>query len=206
MTGQTKPILVKASKIKPILFFAFFTFSLFLMFLGIMPLSERATPLGFGIDAPMTHYLFEQDNLSVSYPKSWNLHLTPSGNHGDKDVMALITVPWHPLPEIIVFRKLFKSNDLSDVVKWRVTQLKNTDCYKLFSSSTSSFGNITGATEEYKCNSLSLIASDSVIHCKDFHILQNSIGYVFSFCSYAKDWEKLSGTFNKIIESVRILE
>ena len=206
MPRQTKPTLIKSSKIKSTLFFVFLILSLFFIFIGIMPLPERATPLGFGIDAPMVQYLFEQDNLSISYPKSWNIHLTPLGNHGDNDVITLVTVPWHSASRIMIFRKIFISNDLSDVVNWRVGQLKIANGYKPISSSTSPFGNAIGVTEEYTRISQSSIAGDSVIHCKDFHIIQNSIGYVFSFCSYAKDWEKLNGTFSNIIESIHILE
>lgn len=201
MPRQTKSTFIKSTKFKSALFLAFLILSLLFLLVGIKPLPERATPFSFGVEAPTTQHLFEKDNLSISYPNSWSLHLTPSGNHGDNNVMALIYVPWHSAPQIVIFSKPFTSNKLSDVVKWREEKLHAANGYKIISSSTLA----TEAIAEYSYNSQSILGNYT-IHCKDLHILKDATGYIFSFCSYAKDWEKLSDTFSKIIDSIHILE
>jgi hypothetical protein len=205
MPTKKKKELTAISKNRLYLFIAFCIISLLSCLISILPSPERATILGFGIDAPMTQFVFEQDKFTINYPKSWNLHLTPDGNHGDNDVIALILVPLHSLPKITFFRKVFANDDLSNVINWREERLKDSNGYKFIAQSSFSFGNSPGENIEYTRNSKSLLG-DAIIRCKDVIFSQNSVGHIISFCAYASDWEKLENTFNRVIFSINYTE
>lgn len=139
--------------------------------------------------------------FSIDYPENWLAYELPQGNHGDKEVVAMIEPRGNYLPQLFVSQKFFSAPRIADVASWgEMRNQSRGDCttIKLEDISTP---NITGQVREY------ILMMDSSLgtakwHCLDLYTLNNQLGYQFSFCVNEKDWAKMSPVFQQMIQSV----
>jgi hypothetical protein len=160
---------------------------------------------GLGLPSPMTQYTLIKQGLALEFPDSWGIHLTPQGNHGDEAVIALILVPDHSFPNIIIAENSPYSNILS-VAQWgeirSQARAQSLSLIKTISLSTYNAQFFPAMLYEYIFEAKTLFGTID-IHCLDYYILYSGTGYAFSFCAYQKNWSEVLGTFNKMIQSIR---
>lgn len=132
--------------------------------------SNRIGPFGLGIPSTMREYILEQQQLAVYFPHGWNILLTPQGNHGDTEVIAIIVVPWHSLPNVKIMNKPFNISDVSLVADWGETRLQSDFSYQ--SASLTSYNSVyfSGLLREYTITRKLLFFVEE-IHCLDLYIL-----------------------------------
>ena len=176
--------------------------------LGILLL---VNPLRFILSTPpvsseMKSLVLEQDKIEFMYPENWFAHLTPQGNHGDLEVIAIATAPGIGFQNMIVARKQFNNDDLSVVADWSLSRIKSRFVtYEVDIPIPYSSEHFSGLISEYTATTGSPLETQNA-HCKDLFFLHEQNGYAFSFCADESDWIELSPIFDEIMASIRSLE
>jgi len=173
----------------------------FALALAIDP-SRRIGPFGLGLPAQMSTFIIESADGSISYPKSWVAVLTPQGNHGDSEIIAVIGVPGRGLPSVTVAQKTLSDPTLTAVVMWGESRAASKSSYVALSSGFS--GSIPGIVREYQYVVITLFG-ESLVHCRDLYVLHDSIGLSLSFCAEETDWEEVVGTIDEMILSFKFV-
>jgi hypothetical protein len=173
-----------------------------LSFTNPFKFGSSAVPTSSG----MKSFVLEQDKIEFLYPDNWIADLTPQGEHGDREVIAFLTAPAPLFENIVVARKEFDGEDVSAVANWGESKAQSRFIrYKMNILIPYSSEQVSGLIREYVDDTgSSLMTKNS--YCKDLYFLHQHQGYTFSFCTYESDWDKVSPTFDKIIESIRFLE
>jgi hypothetical protein len=158
------------------------------------------------ISSEMKLFTLEQDKIEFGFPENWFANLTPQGNHGDLEVIAIIVAPVQNFQSVIVARKSFVGATISDVAEWGTSRIKaRIPHYKLDSLIDYKSQLFAGSVREYVAYSSSPIDTRNA-RCKDLYFLHDQNGYAFSFCAKESDWAKVLPLFDKIIASIQFLE
>jgi hypothetical protein len=191
--------------------FVIFAVALLLLLINalviLLNLSARTGPFGIGLPAPMANFMGEHIHISINYPDSWVAGETPQGiRGGDDEVVAGFFVPWHSFPHVIIASKTFPQDEIDQVLSWGETRAKRKyPNYTQLDLNTFSTKYNDGWYREYSGTSDSLIFGLDVILCRDYYLLNKSIGYVFTFCSTEKDWPRVEKVAEEMIDSLSFL-
>jgi len=173
-----------------------------LSFISPLPLVSFAP----SISSEMKSFVLEQDNIEFGYPENWIAELTPQGNHGDQEVIAIVLDPREIFLDILVARKQFDNIDISSVAAWgRLRAQARFSRYKLNAQIPYSSEHFSGLIDEYVGGIDSPLETQDA-HCKDLYFLHEGRGYAFSFCADESDQIEAFPVFDKVIASIRFLE
>lgn len=163
-------------------------------------------PLAQNESKGVKQLLLKDDQIEFTYPENWVAQLTPQGNHGDKEVIGVVSVPAKFFLNIIVARKESAGEDASSVADWGLLRAQSRFIhYELISLSDYLSESFSGLISEYIARTGSPLETQNV-HCKDLYFTHNQNGYAFSFCTTENDWTEVSSIFDEIISSIRFLE
>lgn len=161
--------------------------------------AARKGPLGFGSPAPLKALASKELGFSVSYPGNWTAFETPQGNHGDREVVAVILVAGKVGAYVTIAHRPFLNANIDDVVEWGHSRATSHPGYSLISLRRITGEKAGGVAEEYVW--FSNAQYRQYIHCLDRYVLFKNGGYVLSFCSTERDWLSLAGIFEQMAES-----
>jgi hypothetical protein len=161
---------------------------------------ERARP------NEMKDFVLEPDGIGFSYPDRWIGQMTPQGDHGDQEVIAVLLDPAKSLLNIFIARQQFSNQDIIKVATWGKSRIPmRFSRYELKASTPYESDSFSGQNVEYIAWTDSPIETENV-HCKDLYFLRKEYGYAFSFCTNESDWIQISPIFDKIISTIRFQE
>jgi hypothetical protein len=154
----------------------------------------------------MKNLVLEQDKIEFTYPENWIAQSTPQGDHGDQEVIAVVFAPAKFFLNIVVARKEFNENDISEVAMWGELRAQSRFfSYKQGTRTAYLSEHISGLISEYIARTGSPVETQDV-HCKDLYFLHKQDGYAFSFCATETDLIKVSSVFDEMMASIRLLE
>ena len=170
-------------------------FLLIIIFVSVMNLilfpSLRKGPLGFGPPAKMTTFIAFDGSYSISHPANWTAFNTPQGNHGDTEVIAIITVSGHQMANLTISRQYFPDKTLDEVINWGQSRAEKHNGFTPVELKEISNINYDVYSFNYYWSSTNVWGDELLIHCQDFYTLYYETGYILSFCSKEKDWPDL---------------
>lgn len=157
---------------------------------------------GLGLPSTMQDFVFSTEKLTMKYPKSWRVVLTPHGNHGDLEVFAMVAVPWRTVPNVTFAHKYFSNGRLEEVANWGESRAQNDPTFESSSISRFESDYFSGLLRGYDIYFESPFGIQN-IHCQDWYFLNNDWGYAVSFCAKENDWPKVNDVFNEMIASIK---
>jgi hypothetical protein len=161
---------------------------------------ERALP------NEMKDFVLKPDGIVFSYPDHWIGQMTPQGDHGDQEVIAVLLDPAKSLLNIFIARHQFSNQDITEVAAWGTSRISmRFSRYEQKASTPYELDFFSGQVAEYIAWTGSPIETENV-HCKDLYFLHKAYGYAFSFCTNESDWIQLSPIFEKIISTIHFQE
>lgn len=154
----------------------------------------------------MKDFVLEPDGIGFSYPDQWIGQMTPQGDHGDQEVIAILLDPAKILLNLFVARHQYSNQDITEVAAWGKSRVQmRFSRYELKASTPYESGLFSGRIAEYIAWTGSPIETENV-HCKDLYFVRKGYGYAFSFCTKESDWIQISPVFDKIISTIRFQE
>jgi hypothetical protein len=156
-----------------------------------------------GLPARMTLFNSQIGQFSILYPMTWTARDTPNGTRGDRgdNVIAVITNAFAS-PIIEISHPMSAIYELDEVVQWGQSRVEQKMGYKMVSIQPFAIQNYSGFMLEYLRDGLSW-GGNIKIHCIDWFILNNNLGYDFSFCINQKNWEEGKPIFYQMIDSIQ---
>lgn len=104
-------------------------------------------------------------------------------------------------PRVGVFRKKLNGNDIDSIVDLGIQEASSRGIYKQITSSEYESQTMNAVMNEYLLTYDSY-SPDEITRCLDLYTINNSWGYVFSFCADDNQWAIAEGTFHKMIGSI----
>jgi hypothetical protein len=154
----------------------------------------------------MKDFVLEPDGIGFSYPDHWIGQLTPQGDHGDQEVIAILLDPAKVLLNLFIARHQFSNQDITEVAAWGKSRVQvRFSRYESNASTPYESGPLSGQMAEYIAWTGSPIETEN-IHCKDLYFLRQGYGYAFSFCTKERDWSQMSPVFDKIVSTIGFQE
>jgi len=144
--------------------------------------------------------------FSIKYPRSWQADETPQGNHGDLEVISVISRIGRSFPTAAIARRQFVGDDINQVAEWGETRVKEHNpyaIYKFIAKKPLNTDNYDGLSREYYLEETTLIGQ-VIRHCQDWYLIEKKIGYSLSFCVDDKDWPQAERIFQEMIQSFTI--
>jgi hypothetical protein len=150
----------------------------------------------------MTKHYSQTGKFSILIPSVWGVVDTPNGNHGDKEVLMVVTsLGSQPLLEVSSANLPDKS--LEQLLIWGEQRIDKYGSYSLFSDSDYSIGQeYSGKLLEYSQKRKDFIGNDQIFHCINWYTFRESVAYRFSFCSERNKWDNLRDIFIKMMGSI----
>jgi hypothetical protein len=172
-----------------------------LMYRLIVP---QSSPFGVGLPAAMTTFAGQHEHFSIDVPESWTILETPQGSHGDIEIIAGISVPWHTWPKGRIARSTFLDGNVDQVAMWGRRRAERRDGYELASIEPTGVGGLDGLLHEYSWESYSPILGTITIQCWDAYVLYDTSGYAVSLCAEQQEWSQTQEVFQQMIGSFSI--
>ena len=188
---------MKRKRLKNIILILWVTLSFIVLL--VFPIARKGL-LGLGSPAMMTTFEAKDGSYSISYPANWVAGELPQGNHGDDEVIAIITVSGRSLANIIIARKSFSSGTADDVLAWGKSRASQRDDYLAISFLPFSNGNMDGFAHTYQWSSPTIV-NRILRRCQDVYLLAGEYGYALTFCSQEKDWHSLDDIYVEMMQS-----
>lgn len=180
----------KPIQLKHILLFMLIITSVSVINLLLFP-SFRKGPLGFGQPAKMTTFNAFDGSYSISHPANWTAFNTPQGNHGDTEVIAIITVSGHQMANLTISRQNLPDQTLDEVINWGQSRAEKHSGFTPVELIEISNINYDVYSFNYYWSSTNVWKKELLIYCQDFYILNQNTGYSLAYCSKEKDWPEL---------------
>ncbi len=146
----------------------------------------------------------EFDEIRFSYPASWIMFETPSGNHGDMNVIAVLSPAFESLPVIEVRKREFESTNLNLVVSWAESRIISKNEYNNLPLEKFNSNGLSGLTMMYTYKVENPL-EPYTCKCKDLYLSQKGKGYIFSICSDEAEWNQYNPVFEEILYSIKPL-
>lgn len=156
------------------------------------------------LPSPMATSTSELFQISIQYPRTWSAFELEQGNHGDEEVIAVIS-GGGPLvaASVEIARKSFPRPTIEDVAAWGLTRLEaRTGAYETINLRAASAPNATSPIRRYSRTVQTLLGSETS-ECMDSYAFTKSHGYALSFCSDDGYWNQVNGVFLEMAESFR---
>ena len=161
--------------------------------------------IGLGSPSPVKEFVLEQYEILFYYPANWKVLLTPQGNHGDMEAIAVIVAPGRSLPNITIAHKSFADDDISLVADWGDERTRSNSSYQFVSLLNFNSPYFSGLLREYTRTNESLF-SITEIRCEDLYIVYHRMGFSFTSCASQSDWSELFDAFKDFYASIRSTE
>lgn len=167
--------------------------------------ANRVGPFGIGIPAPMKSFHSSTNNFSIEHPFRWVAHDTRQGEHGDNDVIAGIYVPGRGFPHVVIASTSLNTSDFQQLLVWGEERAreKHSD-YEQINLDKFSTSYYDGIFRDYTWSSNSKLFGHPKIHCRDYYLMKNHIGYVISSCAEQDDWVAAEEVFSQMIDSFNL--
>jgi hypothetical protein len=162
-----------------------------------------AVDTGVEHSPPMRTLNAMQSGYSIAYPSRWTALETPSGNHGDEEVVGIISHLELSFPAVTIARREFLNAPLDDVVNWgedRIQDVHPFATYQPISTKELSNSKYDGILHEYYLRDPTLIGTVTR-HCVDWYAIDQGAGYALTFCAHDAGWEKVSDIYQEMIQS-----
>ncbi len=188
-------------KIKTKLDIAFYLFFLIALIIGLI--STIINTIGLTKNA-LTLILHESEigEYEILYPSEWKLIDTSSGNRGDKTVITNIDESFFLQTKVRVRKKFFATNDLFLVEDWGRVISNDIGSRKELSSIDLPIHGKNAILVDYIQERYSIFGNH---HCYDLFLINNSDGYIFTFCTSESRWESIKNIFKEMINSITLL-
>jgi hypothetical protein len=169
--------------------------------------ANRTGFFGIGLPAPMERFSIKDGGISLLKPTSWVGFETQQGNHGDKEVIAIISVPGRSVPLMILYEKTGLTENIKDAIVWSMQRIRNRGGYN-FSHTLQDFSSARYDMKliPYSIRTQRIFAftKPDRIDCKDYIIYKDNSGYLISFCANERDWPTVGPYFDEMIYSLII--
>jgi hypothetical protein len=152
----------------------------------------------------MQTYVSQREHFSISVPESWGVAETPHGNHGDKEVIAVIGVPGRSSPHGSLARKAFAQADIGAVAAWGESRVQTEEVYVEISLEPIRIAGLEGLQREYSWKSYSRLLGLATWRCQDTYVLHGTSGYALSLCADERHWPQVEPVFRQMIESFSV--
>lgn len=155
------------------------------------------------------HYLLEMDKrinergkFSISVPEIWEATNTPEGNHGDKDVLMIVSaLGSQPLLEVASTNIADKS--LEQIITWGKQRIGKYGRYVLMSESGYSIRDAyDGILLEYSQERKDFFGNQQTFRCINWYTSRESVAFSFSFCVENSKWDTLDEVFIEMLNSI----
>jgi hypothetical protein len=154
----------------------------------------------------MDYLVLPDHNFKILYPKTWIGGLTPQGNHGDQDTIAVIFAPGYLFLNVTIALAPNNIDTVSSLLSWvderTSTRFVGFKAQPLTSRNTPYF---SGFQRQYSINAGSPVSHEDGA-CIDFYFQINTSWYVTSFCSLEKQFQENLSIFDEMIESIQFLD
>ena len=164
----------------------------------------RTGPLGIGLPAKMKIFISETFGISIQYPESWVAFETPTGNHGDREVITWISVPGRTWPFLSVAKHDFEDGNLDQVIQWGLERIERTGGTQNSGISSIQTPILSGKYTNYSYESFSNLLGKKSIICQGFFFLNSGKGYMISFCAENGSGKELIDTEKAMIDSLKL--
>ena len=154
--------------------------------------SYRKTP-------PMDVFTSKIANFSMEYPSVLSTHDKPHGDHGDLDIISLLTNEYE-YNTIIIYMKKMSYSDENDFLEWGREKGKPVNTEEL-SYNTYSTNKYKGYLREYKYKN-TMFYNKAEKHCYNWFTFRPGYSYNFSLCVEEKFWDLTKDSFLKMINSI----
>lgn len=162
-------------------------------------------PFSIGLPSETETLVGHYNAFSISYPRSWVGGETPTGNHGDMEVIAGVGVPRRSWPNAYIALHAFPGGTLPQVAAWGESRAKNYGGYVSKSLNAFSSPHFDGLLRTYSWKSpVTIISASTAIQCEDWYVLRGTSGYDLSLCVEQSDWPTVEPVFQKVILSFAI--
>jgi hypothetical protein len=185
-------------------------FGVLLILIALLPCSISSVASAIKIyhrfDPKYLSMMTKHDNqvgkFSILIPSAWGTVDTPNGNHGDKEVLMVVTsLGSQPLLE--VSNSKLSSIDFDQVLNWGKQRIEEHGNYLLVSSSDHlTQQQFAGKLLEYSQERRDFLGNSQTFHCLNWYTFRESTAYSFSFCSDQSRWNDLKEIFVKMMDSI----
>ena len=194
---------MKHVKIKK-LYILITTISIFLSFIILFsyPNSIKG-PIGSNIPSKVVVFMADDKRFSFLYPSNWIASSLSGGNHGDDEIIAIVTASGYSMANVNIARHRFQNESISNIFEWGELRAKKNHEFSLISRS------LINQIEsiEYTWTSPVLFSDLQVLsHCQDYYLQNKLDGYVVSYCAKEKNWLYLKSFFAEIQKSFSFQE
>ena len=156
-----------------------------------------------GFDDGQKTLTSEKFAFSIDYPVGWIGDELPKGNHGDKEIVALISVPGRSFPAVVIQRKEMEAPSLKDVAAWGKQRIVNRYHEReLGELESAELNSESILTRTYDSN----MTSGSNIRSKDIYIAHKDEAIIITLRSTASQFAEDLPTFEAIVDSFTLLE
>lgn len=156
------------------------------------------------LPSPMVTYEGQYVSFVIQYPESWSFFETPKGDHGDKEVIAVINVN---LPTVVIARKEIEPLKLDSAVAWGLERASRCDNFNLVAQKDYVAFNTSGTQLDYTCTSYVSPFSNKkeTAPCRDYYTMIGSYAYQLKFCASESQWQAVIGVFEMMIDSFYVI-
>lgn len=164
----------------------------------------RIGPLGIGLPAKIKVFTSKTFGISIQYPESWVAFETPTGNHGDREVITWIGVPGRSWPFLSVAKYDLKDVNLDQVIQWGLERIDRSGGTQSSGISSIETSTLSGKYTNYSYESFSNLLGKKSIMCQVFFFLKSGKGYMISFCAESGSEKELIDTEKAMIDSLKL--
>ncbi|MFN8458734.1 MAG: hypothetical protein U0401_29450 [Anaerolineae bacterium] len=158
----------------------------------------------FKLETPVTLETFHSQikNISMSYPKGWSISNFDDGNHGDKEMIALIQPHYYGYPYITIAYTMMTDTSLEEVAKWGENRIKYT--HETFTLDPIDINGRPALLRAYSYTStLPFINLQKRINCYHTYIVNDHDAYTIEMCVDVENYSKeLLSLFEQMIKSI----
>lgn len=166
-------------------------------------------PDGIGLPSRMIPYVSRAGHFSFRVPEKWRAVDLPGGNHGDSESRMAVSSPLLSAVHVEVFVRQFPAGDISSVVAWGDEKPRSISGFEALSSQLLRVNERETFVTEYLRPVYSGVVKfawkSDAYHCINWYVLENDVGYDFSFCSVGSVWDEAEPVFLEMIHSTEFL-
>ncbi len=172
------------------------------MLFMVLNLNDLFTINGNDLNSKLSDFNSETGNFSIKYPNSFSAGDTPRGNHGDLDVVSVITKTFGSA-NIVISKKTFSDGQIAEVQNWGQNRAQSQDDFQAIEVKSYNTEKYEGVLNEY-LSSMKNMWGTQKLHCYDWYYFSEKLkfGYDFSFCSLQPFWGNAKNVFLKMIDSI----
>jgi len=155
------------------------------------------------LPARPSRYSLTAYGIEFRYPSSWTAYETPQGNHGDKEVVAIVVAPALSETWVAIARHAgVAQDDLGSVIDWGMTRVQSrsgTQVGEIANTKTPDGHDI--AILEYSWESQDLLWRKVTMKCRDTYEVRQTVGYALSMCTKDTLWDEVVSSFDDMTNS-----